>query len=52
MLSMSTGAVMLAKGNWIDVCDEVGAADGGLWYYIRIYGKYYGYVYAKYIKHI
>lgn len=43
---------MLAKGNWIDVCDEVGAADGGLWYYIRIYGKYYGYVYAKYIKHI
>ena len=43
---------MLAKGNWIDVCDEVGAADGGLWYYIRIYGKYYGYVYSKYIKHI
>lgn len=34
----------LAKGNLIDVCDTV---DG--WYYVRIAGKYYGYVYSDYV---
>lgn len=40
----------LAKGNLIDVCDTVKAKDGSSWYYIRIVGKYYGFVSAKYIK--
>ena len=40
----------LAKTNLVDVCDTVKAADGSVWYYIRIAGKYYGFVSAKYIK--
>lgn len=41
---------MLAKGNLIDVCDTVKSKDGNPWYYIRIAGKYFGFVSAKYIK--
>jgi hypothetical protein len=41
---------MLAKGNLIDVCDTVKAKGGNPWYYIRIAGKYFGFVSAKYIK--
>lgn len=40
----------LAKTNLVDVCDTVKAADGSDWYYIRIAGKYYGFVSAKYIR--
>ena len=40
----------LAKTNLVDVCDTIKAADRSVWYYIRIAGKYYGFVYAKYIK--
>ena len=40
----------LAKGNEVDVCDTVKAKDGSKWYYIRIAGKYYGFVKASYIK--
>lgn len=40
---------VLAKGNLIDVCDTVTGSDKNSWYYIRIAGKYYGYVSAKYI---
>ena len=40
----------LAITNLVDVCDTVKAADGSVWYYIRIAGKYYGFVSAKYIK--
>ena len=43
---------MLAKGNLIDVCDTVKAKDGNPWYYIRIAGKYFGFVSAKYIKKV
>ena len=39
----------LAKTNLVDVCDTVKAADGSDWYYIRIAGKWYGFVSAKYI---
>lgn len=40
---------VLAKGNLVDVCDTVKAKDGTSWYYIRIAGKYFGFVSAKYI---
>ena len=43
---------LLKKGNLVDVCDIIKAADGTSWYYIRIEGKYYGFVAAKYIKKI
>ena len=42
----------LAKGNLVDVCDTVCAADGTDWYYIRIAGKYYGFVCGKYISKV
>ncbi|WP_253288389.1 GH25 family lysozyme [Blautia sp. MSJ-19] len=41
---------LLKKGNLVDVCDTVKAADGSDWYYIRIDGKYYGFVAARYIQ--
>lgn len=40
---------VLSKGNLIDVCDTIKAKDKTDWYYIRIAGKYYGCVSAKYI---
>lgn len=40
----------LAKGNLVDVCDIIKAKDKADWYYIRIAGKYFGFVSAKYIK--
>lgn len=40
---------VLAKGNLVDVCDTVKAKDKSDWYYIRIAGKYFGFVSAKYI---
>lgn len=40
----------LGYNNLIDVCDTVKAKDGQPWYYVRIAGKYYGFVSAKYIK--
>lgn len=42
----------LSKGNLVDVCDTVKAKDKSDWYYIRIAGKYFGFVSAKYIKKI
>ncbi len=41
---------LLKKGNLVDVCDTIKAADKSEWNYIRIAGKYYGFVSAKYIK--
>lgn len=38
---------ILNPGNLIDVCDETINEKGNKWYYIRIAGKYYGWVYAK-----
>lgn len=43
---------MLAKGNLIDVCDTIKSKAGNTWYKIRIAGKYYGYVYSKYITRV
>ena len=42
----------LGYSNKIDVCDTVKAKDGSTWYYVRIAGKYYGFVSAKYIKKV
>lgn len=39
----------LAKGNLVDVCDAIKAKNGASWYYIRIAGKYFGFVSTKYI---
>lgn len=39
----------LSKGNLVDVCDTVKAADGSDWYYVRIAGQYYGFVSSKWI---
>lgn len=41
---------VLKKGNLVDVCDSVKDSKGAEWYYIRIAGKYFGFVSAKYIK--
>ena len=41
---------LLKKGNLVDVCDAIKAADGSEWNYIRIAGKYYGFVSKKYLK--
>lgn len=42
----------LGNGNKVDVCDTVKAKNGKDWYYIRIAGQYYGFVYAGYIKKV
>lgn len=43
---------ILARGNKVDVCDTVDDSKGNPWYYVRIAGKYYGFVSAKYIKKV
>ena len=41
----------LRKGNLVDVMNYTQKADdGSTWYYVRIAGKYFGFVSAKYIK--
>ena len=41
----------LNQGNEVEVMNYTQKAkDGGKWYYVRIAGKYYGFVSAKYIK--
>ena len=42
----------LAKGNLVDVCDTIKASDNTDWYYIRIAGKYFGFVCGKYISKV
>ena len=41
---------ILARGNLVDVCDTVYAADGAVWYYVRIAGQWYGFVHSDYIS--
>lgn len=42
---------VLTKGNLVDVMDFTQKAeDGSSWYYIRIAGKYYGFVHSQYIE--
>ena len=43
---------VLKYGNLVDVCDTVKAADGADWYYVRIAGKYYGFVHSNYIMRV
>lgn len=43
---------LLKQHNLVDICDATQAADGTDWYYIRIAGKYFGYVAAKYISKV
>lgn len=40
---------VLKKDNLVDVCDTIKASDGSDWYYIRIDGRIFGFVCAKYI---
>lgn len=40
----------LKKGNLVDVCDTIKDSEGADWYYVRIAGKYFGFVSGKYIK--
>ena len=40
---------ILNYGNLVDVCDTVEDKDGFDWYYVRIAGKYYGFVHSAYI---
>lgn len=42
----------LGRGNLVDVCDTVIAADGSRWYYVRIAGKVYGFVHSAYIARV
>ena len=41
---------LLKKGNLVDVCDAIKAADKSEWNYIRIDGEYYGFVAKRYLK--
>lgn len=43
---------VLNKGNRVDVCDTVKDKKGRDWYYVRIAGKYYGFVAAWYMRKI
>ena len=43
---------LLKKGNLVDVCDTIKAADKSEWNYIRIAGKYFGFASAKYIQKV
>ena len=43
---------ILNKGNLIDVCDTVKSKSGNDWYYIRIAGKYFGFIYKKYVNRV
>lgn len=40
----------LDKGDTVEVCDSIKAADGSTWYYIRINGSIYGFSHSGYIK--
>lgn len=39
----------LNKGNLVDVCDTIKSASGNDWYYIRIGGKIYGYIFSGHV---
>lgn len=41
---------ILNRGNLVDICDMVIVSGGARWYYIRIAGKYFGFVSARYIE--
>lgn len=43
---------LLKKNNLIDVCDTIKASDDTDWYYIRIAGKYYGFVSSAFINRV
>lgn len=42
----------LNKGNLVDVCDTIKADNKAKWYYVRIAGKYFGFVPAKDIQKV
>lgn len=42
----------LAEGNLVDVCDTVKGSTGKSWYFVRIAGKVFGFVSARYIKRV
>ena len=42
----------LGEGNKVDYCDQKQITGGALWHYVRIAGKYYGWVNSKYLKRV
>ena len=40
---------LLKRGNLVSVCDTVNDANGNAWYYVKIAGKYYGFVSAEFV---
>lgn len=40
----------LGKDNLVDVCDTIKDANGHDWYYVKIAGKFYGFVDSSYVK--
>ena len=41
---------LLKKGNLVSVCDTVYDGNGNAWYYVKIAGKYYGFVSAEFVE--
>lgn len=41
---------IIYEGNRVDICDSVVNQRNEKWYYIRVYGKYYGYSRSSYLK--
>lgn len=42
----------LYKGNLVDVCDSLKAADGKTWYFVRIDGSIFGFVSSSYLTRL
>lgn len=40
----------LSGGKEVEVCDNIKAKDGAIWYYIRIDGSVYGFVHSDYVE--
>ena len=43
---------LLKKGNLVSVCDTVYDGNGNAWYYVKIAGKYYGFVFAEFVERV
>ena len=42
----------IKAGTVVEVCDSIKAKNGGIWYYVRINGKTFGFVHSYYIKKV
>lgn len=41
---------MLTRGNLIDVCDSVKDKTGATWYFVKIAGRFFGFVHSAYVQ--